>query len=62
MKGLELNTAAGLKQAFAKNFNYLSNYRIVLPVGSGYCAGVFGGATGAIDSLGFAMLIHPPYC
>ena len=60
VKGLELNTTAGIFQAFVKNLNFESTSQLVLPVGSGYCAGIFGRGAAAIDALGFAMLTRPP--
>ena len=60
VNGIQINTTKGLKAAYCNNFSQKEQQS--LPVGSGWCAGVFGGAGEALDSIGLAMLKVPPPC
>ena len=56
VNGIWINTIRGVKEVFCESCTRLQNKQQSLPVGSGWCAGVFGGAEDALDSLGLAML------
>ncbi len=58
IKGIQINTTKGVREVYCKNFS--PKDKQTLPVGSGWCAGVFGGAGEALDAMGFAMLKVPP--
>ena len=58
VNGMEFNTSKGDRTAYCKSFSQTKQQS--LPVGSGWCAGVFGGAGNALDSVGLAMLKVPP--
>ena len=58
VKGMQISTTRGTREAYCRKFT--PTERQSLPVGSGFCAGVFGGADEALDALGLAMLKMPP--
>ena len=58
VNGMEFYTTKGERGAYCKSFSQIEQQS--LPVGSGWCAGVFGGAGEALDSIGLAMLKVPP--
>ena len=58
VNGIEFNTTKGDKVAYCKSFSHIEQQPF--PVGSGWCAGVFGGAGESLDSIGLAMLKVPP--
>ena len=58
VNGMEFNTTKDVRAAYCKNFSQAEQQS--LPVGSGWCAGVFGGAGEALDSVGLAMLKVSP--
>lgn len=61
VKGIHLNTNKGVKEAFIHGGSSGSDFQShELPVGSGYCSGVFGTAMGALDRVGLAMLRVSP--
>ena len=60
VNGIRINTTKDVRAAYCKNFSQTEQQS--LPVGSGWCAGVFGGAGEALDSIGLAMLKVPPSC
>ena len=54
IKGMKFDTTKGVREAYCKNFTQKGVG--TLPVGSGWCAGVFGRAGEALDAFGLAML------
>ncbi len=56
--GILIYTSKGTREAYCLDFT--AGAKGTLPVGSGYCAGVFGRAGETVDALGFAMLKMPP--
>ena len=58
VNGIQFNTTKGDRVAYCKSFSHIEQQ--TFPVGSGWCAGVFGGTGEALDSIGLAMLKVPP--
>ena len=54
VNGIWTNTIKGVREVYSKSFS--QEKKQSLPVGSGWCAGVFGGAGDSLDSIGLAML------
>ena len=56
VNGIRTDTINGLREVFCQSCTRHQTDKQSLPVGSGWCAGVFGGAGDSLDSIGFAML------